>query len=119
MADGLRGIARLQRAARVTWLGLSWAARNEEAFRIELVLLAVLAPLALWFGENGVECALLIGSLLLVLIVELLNSSIETTVDRIGVERHELSGRAKDVASAAVFMSLVNAVTVWLLVLFL
>lgn len=117
MADGLRGMARLQRAVRVTCSGLAWAARNEEAFRIELLLLAVLAPLAAWLGETGVERALLIGSLLLVLVVELLNSSIETTVDRIGIERHELSGRAKDVASAAVFISLVNAAVAWLLLL--
>ena len=117
MADGLHGMQRLVRAMRVTSAGLRFAARNEEAFRLELAGFALLAPLGFWLGDTGIERALLIGSLLFVLAVELINSSIEATVDRIGIERHELSGRAKDVASAAVFIALVNVVVVWLLVL--
>ena len=76
-----------------------------------------LVPLALWLGEGAVERALLIGSLLGVVVVELLNSGIEAVVDRIGQERHELSGRAKDIGSAAVFVALLNAAIVWLLIL--
>ena len=83
---------------------------------MELILVAVLAPLALWLGESGVERALLIGSLVLVLIVELLNSAIEATVDRISFENHRLAKRAKDIGSAAVMLSLVNAGLVWLLI---
>lgn len=75
-------------------------------------------PLALWLGENAIERALMIGSVLLVLVVELLNSAIEAVVDRIGTERHELSGRAKDQGSAAVFVALVIVVVTWGLMLF-
>lgn len=77
----------------------------------------MLLPLGLWLGQSGVERALLVGSLLLVPLVELLNSGIEAIVDRFGGEIHELSGRAKDIGSAAVFLAIVLAVTVWLLVL--
>ena len=77
----------------------------------------MLVPVALWFGGDAVERVLLIGSLLLVVIVELLNSSIEAAIDRIGPERHELSGRAKDIGSAAVFVALINVAVVWLLLL--
>jgi diacylglycerol kinase (ATP) len=78
----------------------------------------VLAPVALWLGESAVERALLIGCLVLVLIVELLNSAIEATVDRISFENHRLAKRAKDIGSAAVMLSLVNAGVIWLLVSF-
>lgn len=115
--DGLRGIARLTRGMRVTIAGLRWAFRNEEAIRLEVIGILVLAPLGAWLGGNGIERALLIGSLFIVLIVELINSAIEATIDRIGVERHALSGAAKDLGSAAVFMALVNAAATWLLVL--
>ena len=84
---------------------------------MELVLLAVLTPLAFWLGDTGVERALLIGCLILVLIVELLNSAIEATVDRISFENHRLAKRAKDIGSAAVMLSLVNAGLIWLLIL--
>jgi len=97
--------------------GLRACYRHEEAFRQEVLLLVPLLPLGLWLGESPVERALLIGSLLIVPIVELLNSAIEANVDRIGTERHELSGRAKDIASAAVFASIVLACVVWGLVL--
>lgn len=115
--DGLRGIARLTRGMRVTIAGLRWAFRNEEAVRLEIVGILLLAPLGAWLGDGGIERALLIGSLLVVLVVELLNSAIEATIDRIGTERHALSGAAKDLGSAAVFIALVNAAATWLLVL--
>jgi diacylglycerol kinase (ATP) len=85
---------------------------------MELILVAALTPLALWLGESAVERALLIGCLVLVLIVELLNSAIEATVDRISFENHRLAKRAKDIGSAAVMLSLVNAGVIWLLVSF-
>ena len=116
--DGLRGIARLSRGMRVTVAGLRWAFRNEEAVRLEIVGLIFFIPLAVWLGQSAVERALLIGSLFLVLIVELINSAIEATIDRIGTERHSLSGAAKDLGSAAVFVALINAATTWLLILF-
>jgi diacylglycerol kinase (ATP) len=97
--------------------GLAAAARHEDAFRQELILVVLLTPLALWLGSTGVERALLIGSLIIVLIVELLNSAIEATVDRISFENHRLAKRAKDIGSAAVMLSLVNAGVVWLLII--
>ncbi|MFD2112170.1 diacylglycerol kinase [Thiorhodococcus fuscus] len=89
----------------------------EEAFRQEVFILVPLLPLALWLGETPVERAILVGSLLIVPIVELLNSAIEANVDRIGLERHELSGRAKDIASAAVFSSIALCMLMWALIL--
>ncbi|NLZ18042.1 MAG: diacylglycerol kinase [Desulfobulbaceae bacterium] len=112
-----QGLARIVRATRCSWAGLLAAWENEAAFRQEAIMVIVLLPLALWLGENGVERALLGGSLLLVLIVELLNSSIEAAVDRIGPERHELSGRAKDLGSAAVGCAIGVVAFVWLCVL--
>ena len=97
--------------------GLAAAARHETAFRLELVGLAFLVPLGLYLGKSGVEKALLVGCLLLVPMVELVNSALEAAVDRISLERHPLIKRAKDMAAAAVFLSLVNAGAVWLLVL--
>jgi diacylglycerol kinase (ATP) len=118
MADGIKGWARLIRATKVSYLGLGWAIREEEAFRIEAALALVLAPLALWFGRGGVQKAVLLMSLLIVLITELLNTGIEVAIDRIGPERHVLSGRAKDLGSAAVHLSLLQVPLVWSLVLF-
>ncbi|ROH89096.1 diacylglycerol kinase [Stagnimonas aquatica] len=118
MADGIKGWARLLRATRVSYWGLGWALREEEAFRIELALCLVLVPVALWLGEGGVERALLLMSLFAVLITELLNTAVEVVVDRIGTERHPLSGRAKDLGSAAVHLSLLQVPVVWGLVLF-
>ncbi|EGV32602.1 diacylglycerol kinase [Thiorhodococcus drewsii AZ1] len=89
----------------------------EEAFRQEVFVLIPLLPLALWLGETPVERAILTGSLLMVPIVELLNSAIEANVDRVGLERHELSGRAKDIASAAVFTSIALCMLMWALIL--
>ena len=115
---GKTGLRRVIDATRYSLAGLAAAARHDDAFRQELVLCAVLAPLGLWLGETGAERALLLGSLLLILIVDLLNSALEAAVDRISLERHLLAGRAKDMGSAAVMLSLVNAGVVWLLVLF-
>ena len=117
MADGITGWRRIIRATRVSYLGLGWALRAEEAFRIEAVLALLLLPLALWLGESGVERALLVLSLFVVLMVELLNTAVEVVVDRIGLEHHTLSGRAKDLGSAAVHLSLLQVIAVWALVL--
>ncbi|MDA1097913.1 MAG: diacylglycerol kinase [Proteobacteria bacterium] len=108
---------RLYHAARYSLMGLASAWRTEAAFRQEVVLFMVLAPLGCWLGESGIERALLVGPLLLVLIVELLNSGLEAAIDRIGPEIHPLSKQAKDVASAAVFVSLITAAAIWALVL--
>jgi len=112
-----RGLTRLLRAWGASWQGLRGAFRDEAAFRQELALAAVAIPIGLWLGHSGVERALLIASVLLVLIVELLNSAIEATVDRIGPERHTLAGLAKDIGSAAVLMSLLLLASTWALVL--
>jgi diacylglycerol kinase (ATP) len=112
-----RGITRILRAMAASANGLVGAFREEAAFRQELALAVIVIPLGLWLGHSGVERALLISPMLLILIVELLNSAIEATVDRIGLERHVLAGLAKDIGSAAVFMSFVLLVAVWLLVL--
>jgi diacylglycerol kinase (ATP) len=112
------GFARIKRAMHCSYLGLAAAYRNEEAFRQELLVCLALLPVACWLGDSNVERALLAGSLLVLLIVELLNTAVEVVVNRIGTERHELSGRAKDLGSAAVFMAIANAVVIWLLVLF-
>jgi diacylglycerol kinase (ATP) len=114
---GKTGLARLLAATRYSLAGFAAAARHEDAFRQELILAAVLAPLGLWLGRDGVERALLVGSLLLVLIVELINSGIEATVDRVSLDDHRLAKRAKDLGSAAVMLSLATAGAVWLLVL--
>jgi diacylglycerol kinase (ATP) len=111
------GIGRIIRAGRCSILGLRAALRHEQAFGQELLLCVVMAPLGLWLGEDGLERALLLGPLLILLIVELLNSAIEAVVDRVGTEHHELSGRAKDLASAAVLLAIVNIIGTWLLVL--
>jgi diacylglycerol kinase (ATP) len=111
------GMTRILKATRVSMLGLVGAFREEAAFRQELALAAVVIPLGLWLGRNGIERALLVAPMFLVLIVELINSAIESTIDRIGLERHKLSGLAKDIGSAAVFMSLLLMTVVWVLVL--
>jgi diacylglycerol kinase (ATP) len=105
-------------ASRVALEGLAAAWRHEAAFRLELAAFAVLCPLGLYLGKTPVEKALLAASLLLVLIVELVNSAVETVVDRVSLEDHPLAKRAKDIASAAVGLALLNAAAVWLLVLF-
>ena len=117
MAGRALDAGRIVRAAKYSLAGLRGAAAGEAAFRQELVLAVILAPVAVWLGDTGVERALMIGVVLLVLIVELLNSAIEAAVDRVGTDFHDLSGRAKDLGSAAVFISLVSVPIVWALIL--
>jgi diacylglycerol kinase (ATP) len=115
--DKMKGVERLLRAFGSSGKGLAGAFREEAAFRQELLFACIALPLALWLGHSGVERALLAAPVLLILIVELLNSAIEATVDRISLERHVLAGLAKDIGSAAVLMSFILLGTVWLLVL--
>ena len=103
---GNTGIRRIVNATYYSFAGLRSAWRTEAAFRQECLLAIVLVPFGCWLGQSTVERALLIGSCLIVLIVELLNTAIENVVDRVGLDHHELSGRAKDLGSAAVFVSL-------------
>ena len=114
-----KGITRLINALIWSLSGLKKALQNETAFRQEIILFVLLAPLGYWLGGDKTEKCLLIGSLFLVLVVELINSAIESTVDRISDEHHPLAGNAKDMGSAAVFLSLVNAVFIWATLLFL
>ena len=116
--QGTFDLLRLLKAFAYSFRGLRAAFVHEAAFRQEVILSLVLIPLGLWLGQTGFERALLAGSILLVMIVELLNSGIEAVVDRFGDEHHELSGRAKDIGSAAVLLSLVNLLFIWVLVLF-
>jgi len=108
-----KGLRRLLLAAGYSIKGLRAAWCQEAAFRQELILAMLLAPIALWLDFSVMERLLLIAVLVLVLVVELLNSAIEAAIDRIGPERHELSGQAKDLGSAAVFLSLLLAAAVW------
>ncbi len=116
--SGHRGIKRLVLATRYSWQGMVAAYRNEEAFRQETWMALVLIPLGLYLGDGGVEKVLLVGSMLLLMLVEILNSAIEAVVDRFGGEQHELSGRAKDMASAAVSFAVAILFITWALVLF-
>lgn len=110
---GRTGLDRIIHAAGYSWAGLKAAYTGESAFRQETWLCIVAAPLAFWLAQTWEQAAMLLGSLLLLLIVELLNSAIEAVVDRVSFERHELSKRAKDIASAAVLMALVLAAGIW------
>jgi diacylglycerol kinase (ATP) len=114
---GKTGIKRLANAFTYSVAGTLAAFKHEDAFRQEVILSIVLIPLAIYLGQTPIEQALMIASILLIIIVELLNSSLEATVDRISVKRHKLSKRAKDIGSAAVFFSLVNASVIWFLIL--
>lgn len=119
MADsGNTGIKRIVRATGYSWQGLRAAYRHEAAFRQEIWLAIVLLPLGLYLGDGGVEKALLVGSVILLPLVEILNSAIEAVVDRFGGEHHELSGRAKDMGSAAVAIAILLLFVTWILVLF-
>lgn len=119
MADqALKGLARIFKAATYSRQGVCAAWRHEAAFREEIWLCLVLIPLGLYLGETGVERALLIAAVILLPLVELLNSALEAVVDRIGTEHHELAGRAKDMGSAAVAFAMILLVSVWVLVLF-
>ena len=116
MKPAATGLARLARAAGDSLRGLCAAWRAEAAFRQECVCAAVLVPAAFFVGATLAQSALLIATVALVLVVELLNSALEAAVDRVGRERHPLAGRAKDMASAAVFVSLLVVVVTWALV---
>jgi diacylglycerol kinase (ATP) len=114
---GKTGIKRLLNAFKYSVAGTLAAFKHEDAFRQEVFLSVILIPLAIYLGETTTEQALMITSVILIIIVELLNSSVEATVDRISVKRHKLAKRAKDIGSAAVFFSLVNASVIWFLIL--
>lgn len=111
------GLTRLFRAFGNSLKGFRGAFREEAAFRQELAFALLVIPLGLWLGRNGIERALLVSPMLLILIVELLNSAVEATVDRIGLDRHPLSGLAKDIGSAAVLLSFILLAGNWALVL--
>lgn len=114
---GTNGLIRIRNAIYYSFSGLAATYRHEAAFRQELWLALVFIPLALWLTHDRVSRVLLISSVLLVLLMELVNSAIEATVDRISDERHPLAKRAKDIGSATVFISIVNVVIVWALIL--
>jgi len=117
MASGNENlISHIINAFRYTFAGLKSAWKNELAFRGEVVVVTIMLPLGIWLGRSAVERALLIASILLILLTELLNSALEAVVDRIGPERHELSKRAKDMGSAAAFISMVTAALVWMII---
>lgn len=119
MADsGHKGLMRIVKATQYSWQGIRAAYRHEEAFRQESWLCLVLLPLGFYLGDGGVEKALLVATVLLIPIVEILNSAIEAVVDRFGNEMHELSGRAKDMGSAAVALSIGLLIVVWFLIIF-
>ena len=112
-----RGPGRILQATIWSWQGLRAAWLHESSFRLEVWLLVVAVPLALWLGDSGLERAVMIGSCLLVLAAELLNSAIEAVIERYGPEHHELAGRAKDMGSAAVFVLMMNVLVCWGLIL--
>ena len=114
---GKTGLARIWRALGYYTEGLVAALKNEDAFRQELILAVILVPIAWFCHVPGYAKAVMIASVMLVLIVELLNSAVEAAVDRISLENHQLAKRAKDMGSAAVFLSLLNVVVIWLVVL--
>ncbi|MEM9602279.1 MAG: diacylglycerol kinase [Pseudomonadota bacterium] len=110
------GLTRLVNAARFSWQGLVATFRHEAAFRQECLLLALATPCALWLGDTALERLLLVASIGLLMVVELLNSAVESVVDRVGEEHHTLSGRAKDQGSAAVLLTVLVVVATWLTV---
>lgn len=114
---GKKGLVRLWNALGYSRDGLGAAWKNEAAFREEVLLAVIALPLALYLGKTGPDRALLIGSIILILIVEILNSAVEAVVDKASPEKHELAKRAKDMGSAAVLLSLVNAAAIWACVL--
>ena len=115
---GKTGLRRVCNALGYSLAGLAAAYRNEDAFRQEVLMAVILVPLALFLSESAIARALMIASVLLVIIVELLNSAIEATVDRISLENHSLAKRAKDIGSAAVLLGLINLLVVWGLMIF-
>jgi diacylglycerol kinase (ATP) len=117
LANGnTRGIRRILNAFRYTFAGFKAAWVNEEAFRQEIIIAMLVVPSGLWLGTTGTERAILVGIYFIIPLSELLNSAIEAIVDRLGDERHELSGRAKDLGSAAVFLSIFIVLIVWMII---
>lgn len=114
MASKRKGFNRLRKAFGYSVKGIKQAWQNEEAFRLETILCICLFPLSFFVGNSIIDYILLIGTLVLLLIAELFNSAIEALTDRVGLDNHELSGRAKDIASATVFIALIYLVSVWL-----
>ena len=117
-SSNAKGVRRLINACFYTMAGFKATWKSEEAFRQEVVLSVIMIPAGLWIGTTATHRALLVGTCMIVLITELLNSAIETVVDRIGSENHVLSGQAKDMGSAAVFVSLCTTVLVWGLIIY-
>ncbi len=115
---GITGIKRVINAFGYSLRGLRDALRYESAFRQEVAIFILMLPVAMWLGRNPLEYILLISSMLLVLIVEVLNSAIEAVVDRVGDDYHDLSGRAKDMGSAAVLLALLNVGFIWLMIVY-
>ena len=111
------GLTRLVLATQNSFRGIANCYRNESAFRQETWVASVLVPAGLWLGHTGIERSLLVGAVLLLMLVEILNSAVEAVVDRLSTERHPLSGYAKDLGSAAVFFALVLLFSTWALVL--
>lgn len=116
MKEKSKGLKHVLAAIPPTIAGFKAAYRHEEAIRQEVVVFAVLVPAAFWLGSTAVEVVLLVGCCLLVFAMEIVNAAIETVVDRIGLEQHELSGRAKDLASAAVYVCWFNLVITWVVI---
>ena len=116
-AQGPKGLDRIIKAFGYSLKGFRAAFENEAAFRQELALAVIMVPVGFWLGQTPIEQALLVGVVLMVLVVELLNTAVEAVVDRVGEEHHELAGRAKDMGSAAVFLSLTVVLIVWGLIL--
>ena len=114
---GKQGIPRILNAIRYSLEGFAAAWKNEAAFREELLLAVITIPLAFYLGKTGVDRALMVGAMLFILIVEILNSGLEAIVDKASPEKHELAKRAKDLGSAAVFLSIINAAVIWACVL--
>lgn len=114
---GKKGLTRLWNALGYSRDGLSAAWKNEAAFREEVLLAAITIPLAFYLGKTGIDRALMVGSIILILIVEILNSGLEAVVDKASPEKNELAKRAKDMGSAAVLLSLINAAAIWACVL--
>lgn len=117
MKPGKTGLTRIIHASHYSWLGLKAAWRHEAAFRQELVMAVVLIPLSFVLGQSAAQIGLMVMSVLLVLMMELINSAVEAVVDRFGGEQHQLSGRAKDIGSAAVAIAILNLVIVWAVIL--
>lgn len=115
----LQFISRLHNATKNSLKGLRNAWRYQWAFRAEVIIFLIVLPCAFYIGKNAVEYVLLIGSVFFVLILEILNSAIEATVNRIGLEHHELSGLAKDLGSSAIFLGLINVLITWSIIFFI